>query len=940
MFSFLKTETEIPRKEDGTREYRPKQWLHNYGPPGGGSPPTVKRIEDMYYVPPSFTNLLPWVDYEEQTGTFVLADGRGLGVLFELQAAGCEARPEAWLMGLRDKIQGVLCSLPESDPPWILQFFVQDERLSGLADRIAGYANAEARDSTFAARWREVLAEHLDDIANPNGLFMDRIGGGRWRGRLRRVRATLSRPYPRTFSGPGTPEEEINDVAVRFAAGLQATGVSARRCDGEDLWNWMARWLNPSPVRMPGGIEELMQTFRYPGDPGPNRENRLFGFDFSTALMAGLPVAEPNRGGVWFFDGVAHRAMTLQEMLQPPGLGVFTLERRMGDNLFALFDRLPEHTALSLTVTLRPQDQVRQHLLKIERASFGENAEARLAGEDARTAQLEIAKGNKLFPVQTVFMLRGRDLDDWDANEDDLFARIRAADALFNANNLKFINERDDLVGLDVYVRSLPMGFDWEFDRRHTRRSRLTFSRHIANLSPLFGRSTGTGNPGLLFYNRGGEPVLFDPLTDRKSNAHGLVLGPPGSGKSALLNYVLMQMMAIHRPRLFIIEKGGSFGLLGQFFASQGISVNSVVMKPNADVSLPPFANAIKLLEPRRHQNSGTEPSTPWNDDDAEVFNEDDEARDILGEMEISARLMITGGDPKEDERMTRADRLVIRRSIIEGAERAKRMGRNHVLTEDVMEALKALAEQADTGERRKARIYDMADALALFCSPGSLEARFFNRPGLPWPETDVTIFEMGVLATEGYEDKLNVAFVGLMNHIHALVERCQYEHRPTMVVVDEAHIITTNPLLAPYMIKIGKMWRKLGAWLWLATQNMGDFPDAAKRLLNMMEWWLCMSMPAEEVEQIARFRDLSTEERALLLAAGKEPGKYTEGVVLTPQIKALFRNVPPALALALAQTEQHEKADRAELMRRHGCTELDAALMIADRIAASRRAE
>ena len=73
--------------------------------------------------------------------------------------------------------------------------------------------------------------------------------------------------------------------------------------------------------------------------------------------------------------------------------------------------------------------------------------------------------------------------------------------------------------------------------------------------------------------------------------------------------------------------------------------------------------------------------------------------------------------------------------------------------------------------------------------------------------------------------------------------------------------------------------------------------------------------------------------------ALGKEK-KAAEGVVLTPQIKALFRNVPPALALALAQTEQHEKADRAELMRRHGCTELDAALMIADRIAASRRAE
>ena len=47
------------------------------------------------------------------------------------------------------------------------------------------------------------------------------------------------------------------------------------------------------------------------------------------------------------------------------------------------------------------------------------------------------------------------------------------------------------------------------------------------------------------------------------------------------------------------------------------------------------------------------------------------------------------------------------------------------------------------------------------------------------------------------------------------------------------------------------------------------DFPDSAKRMLNMMEWWKCMSMPPEEAEQIARFRDLSEEERALLLAAG-----------------------------------------------------------------------
>jgi conjugative transfer ATPase len=932
------------------REYKPKQWCHPYSRHGEGGPPTQRRVEDMYYQPPSFTNLLPWLDYDPEPGVFLLADGRGLGVLFELRPAGCEARPEVWLEDFRDKLQGVLCSLPEADPPWILQLFVQDEPLRGLLDRIAAYGRADARETEFATAWQAILGEHLDDIGRPEGLFADRVGGGRWRGRVRRVRATLTRFYPNPYPG-GDPDHEVNDVAERFTGGLEAAGIGVRRCGGEDLWDWLVRWFNPAPPHWPGGFEEKRATgcFDYPGDRGrraPPGELEPFGYDFSGALLGGLPVAEPHRGGVWFFDGIAHRAVALREWRRAPVLGAFTLERRLGDHVYALFDRMPEDTVLSLTVTLRPQDQVREHLLRIERASFGENAQARLAAEEARAAQTAIAQGNKLFPVQTVFCVRGRNMggrwDPWDANEDDLFVRIRAAEALLGTAGGTPIHESDDLVGLDTYLQALPMGYDPRLDRKYLHRSRLTFSRQIADLSPLFGRSTGTGNPGIVFYNRGGEPLLFDPLADRKSNAHALVLGPPGSGKSALLNYVLMQMMAVHRPRVFIIEKGGSFSLLGQYFARLGLSVNVVTMKPGADVSLPPFAEAPKLLDTRRRRFQDPDAGHPWDLDEDPAREADDggedDARDLLGEMEIAARLMITGGDPREDDRLTRADRMIIRQAILAGAARAGEKGRDHALTEDVMEALKGLATGAGLNARRRERIADMADALSLFCSPGSLEAHFFNRPGHPWPEVDVTLFEMGVLAGEGYEDKLNVAFVGLMNHIHALVERCQYERRPTLVVVDEAHLITTNPLLAPFLIKIGKMWRKLGAWLWLATQNMGDFPDAAKRLLNMMEWWLCLSMPVDEVEQIARFRELTAEERALLLAAGKEPGKYTEGVLLTPALKALFRNVPPALALALAMTEQDEKAERADLMRERGCTELEAALIVAERLAAARR--
>ncbi|MCP4307822.1 MAG: hypothetical protein GY788_23695 [bacterium] len=228
-----------------------------------------------------------------------------------------------------------------------------------------------------------------------------------------------------------------------------------------------------------------------------------------------------------------------------------------------------------------------------------------------------------------------------------------------------------------------------------------------------------------------------------------------------------------------------------------------------------------------------------------------------------------------------------------------------------------------------------MADGLALFCS--GLAGQFFNRPGTTWPDTDITILDLGLLAREGYEDQLTVAYIGLMNHINDLVERLQHDARPTLVVTDEGHIITTNPLLAPYVVKITKMWRKLGCWFWIATQNLEDFPDASKRMLNMIEWWLCLTMPKEEVDQIARFKALTAETRNMLLSARKEPGKYTEGVVLSDNLNTLFRSVPPALSLALAMTEKDEKAERFQIMRETKCTELEAAYVVAERSEAHR---
>ncbi|MFC1560500.1 conjugative transfer ATPase [Pseudomonadota bacterium] len=890
------------------------------------TPVTTRQVKQLYERPSSFTDLLPWREYNPASRTFLLEDGISVGALFEITPAGTEARTPEFMVQLRDAIQTALTdAIPEEDEsPWILQVYVQDEpSLQGFQKTVSNYAQPSARDTDYTQHFQQTMSDHLAQISRPGGLFEDTaVTGTHWRGQIRRVRATLYRRLKTSGRLPPAieVEEALNDVATKWVASLASAGIRVRRGTGRDLYEWLLKWFNPKPEITDGDPDRLLEIAPYPGD-----DDLPFGHDLGERLTLTMPRSK-NASATWWFDDLPHTHVTIQGLRRVPEVGHMTAERQASDHVFSLFDRFPEHTVMVLTLTVRPQDFTRNHIAQVKRASVGDSAEAGLTREDAEAVEREMAKGNKLYPLAIGFYLRGDDLK-------ALRANVNQLNAILLPNGLQPILREADLLALDSYMRNLPMAYDVSLEKSR-RRSRLVFSSHTANLMPLYGRSKGTGHPGLVFFNRGAEPFVFDPLhrSDRKKNAHMLILGPTGAGKSAMLVYLLQQMAAMYRPRIFIIEAGGSFALLGQQFRAHGLVVNQVTLNPNTDVSLPPFADALRVLQKERRRGLCEDPDVLAADDE---FDEEGTGRDILGEMEIAARIMITGGDEREDARMTRADRLLIRNAIFLAAKTVTEAGRDQVLTGDVVAALHNIGHDESLPDHRRNRGIEMGDGMALFCS--GLAGHFFNRPGIPWPQADITILEMGILAREGYEDQLTVAYISMMSHINDLVERHQHDERPTLVVTDEGHIITTNPLLARYVVKITKMWRKLGAWFWIATQNLEDFPDASRKMLNMMEWWLCLVMPKEEVEQIARFKDLTEIQRNLLLSARKEPGKYVEGVVLSDNLEALFRNVPPPLSLALAMTEKYEKAERADIMREQNCSELEAVHIMAAQIAQKR---
>ena len=898
-------------------------------------PATRANEQSLYAAPPSFVDLLPWVEYLPDSQSLLLDDGQSVAAFFELSAVGTEGREADWLCTVRDALENALQdSFDELDQqPWVVQFYAQDETdWDEYLHELRAYMQPRAQGTAFSEFYWRCLQHHLQAVAKPGGLFEDTaVSHLPWRGQCRRTRLVVYRRTTSTSSRRGlSAEAALTAVCERLLGGLANAGVHARRLGAAAIHAWLLRWFNPNPDWLGTDAQAQRRFYQLadlPQGPAADELELASGTDFAQRLFFRQPRSD-RQHGVWWFDAQPHRVITLDRLRNPPGIGHLTGETaKGGDALNAVFDQLPEDTVLCLTLAITPQDRLEAQLNHLSHKAVGDTLDSQQTREDVEQARSLIGRAHKLYRGALAFYLRGRDLPELDARG------LQLVNALLNAG-LQPVREEDEVAPLNSYLRWLPCVFDPEQDKRQWY-TQLMFAQHAANLAPVWGRSEGTGHPGITLFNRGGGLITFDPLNrlDRQMNAHLFLFGPTGSGKSATLNNLLNQITAIYRPRLFIVEAGNSFGLFADFAQRLGLSVHRLKLAPGAGVSLAPFADARRLVDSPSQVK--TLDADALDEEDSDAAHEDE--RDVLGELEITARLMITGGEDKEEQRLTRADRSLIRQSILDAAHHCASQQRT-VLSEDVRDALRATGQDVALPDSRRIRLLEMADAMDLFCQ-GS-DGELFNRDGTSWPEADVTLVDLATYAREGYNAQLSIAYISLINAVNTLAERDQMLGRPIINVTDEGHIITKNPRLAPYVVKITKMWRKLGAWFWLATQNLDDLPKAAEPMLNMIEWWICLSMPPDEVEKIARFRALTPAQKALMRSARKEAGKFTEGVILSKSMEVLFRAVPPSLYLAMAMTESEEKHQRHQLMQAHGIDELEAAFRVAAQLDGGRGIE
>jgi len=657
----------------------------------------IKEIKKNYKLPSSLLAYLPWVEFDDESQSVLLQDTT-VGAAFELSLVPSEAKTDRYLANLRDGLQGIFQdTFPhyrDEESPWIVQFYVQDEHsMAYLYHAIADYIQPTATDSPFKDTYLALMKSYSTWLTKSGGIFYDdKVTDSAFHGGQRKVRVVFYRQYHKKMAlrRGRSALQDLNQVATRFMAKLKGVGIEATRLNGHAFRDWLIRWFNPAPRITQGNTDQLLALLPYP----KQHEAQPFGYDFAEQLFYSVPKSSEN-DGVWYFDGLPHRYVTVQHLTKVPDVGHLTRDRAFGHFRYGLFDKFPEGTTFVMTVVIQSQAVVKNHLDRIEEsARKSHTTAATVTFEECQIAKTAIEKSNFLFPTTMGVYLRGHDLADLAEKETDL-------ESLLINNGLRVLKGDHDLVPIHSYLNQLPFCYHYAFDKQHLYRSGYVFGKQLANLLPLYGRERGTGHPLLQFLNRGGESFTIDPFNpdDKDQNSHLLLLGSTGAGKSATSTDLLIKTMGTYRPYLVMVDAGNSFHLLKDYFGDQGLSVHHVAVTLNNPPILNPFVMSANMLEQIDDMNTTlSEPALTKLENrleadfeaanhhavaDTDADNETaknnqadhDVQRDYMGEMALAAQLMITGGEKKEQENLTRQDRMLILEALIRAARSAKAQG-------------------------------------------------------------------------------------------------------------------------------------------------------------------------------------------------------------------------------------------------------------------------
>ena len=374
---------------------------------------------------------------------------------------------------------------------------------------------------------------------------------------------------------------------------------------------------------------------------------------------------------------------------------------------------------------------------------------------------------------------------------------------IFNSHDAKII--REGYGQLPVWFARLP-------GQPRSQQIRTVFgsSGLAACLAPIFGppaaedHSKHLNKPALAtFETRWNTPCHYD-LFDGDVG-HTLVLGSTGSGKSFLLNFLLISSLQ-YDPRILVLDLGGSYRWLTRFLGG-----NYLELSPQGQsLQLNPF-------------------SLPDNERSYQF---------LAGWVSRLLRLggyNTTGDDPTE--------------------------------IHDRIKDLYALAPERRTLDALAQTLpSSMWPGFARWHGSGAWASFFGSSKTESDLPTDKNWQVIDLAGAAEHQDLCEAALFYLLERLRLDIESPQHRDRLKIMIVDEAWRFLKDPAALGYLAEAAKTWRKHNAALILATQSAADITGTAgaEVLLESLPTKLLLSNPNLPESTATSFR-LNSEEAELI---------------------------------------------------------------------------
>lgn len=964
----------------------------------------------------SIGKYMPYMSYIKERGIFEFDDGVNCAMVFDVKPIATEGRSKEYLRTIAGQVIRCFSSsfreFDESEGEWILQQYRwKDSDLESMADEAYEYADAFAKESPLAeAVLKGMVKKHYNACAKENGLFVDDIVTKQpFIGGIERTKIVIYRKL-----GPAALKRkrrtdtaaEIERVAKSVRQSLNSIGVELVQNTDFDFFYWLIKFFNEKPNNV--------STKEYFGKIVPTADSAGMLPENSPAHIFLSPPRYESEENIYSIGDTHHKFVRVNGLNGMSNIGHLTGEQTSAQSASCLTDQMPAGTMACMTTVFTSRDAM-QGIMNRQGALSKSNLNPENKKMRENLAYHEEFLGDKdIRPTMTSlgFYVRGK-------TRDELDDRVGQVTTCLVNERLVPIQEKSyiDPLAANAFIYNLPMCFDATIP--NAKKCLFPLYLHdVANFSFIYGREVGSGNPLLLMFNRSGSVLTKDILSskDRQANAHMLITGSTGAGKSATLVYLTLLMVAIKRPRLYIIEAGGSFRHVVEFFKEYGLTVNSkTIMPSDASIgyqcpNLSPFADLTLLVsdgvveltdhekqlanynknasEDRKQkyllgekeleatdipQENGiraladitakiddeiaahkaavaaeqkrltAEQGGTITREDRQAIDEalESEQKDRLGELELIAFSMITGGEQKEMDRYFQSDKWYLRLALQNVGKAAYINDCTSDVAQVAEELYRLAADRSNVRllEAQRERLMEMAAALGNYTSgfAGDLLNKAPANEEEIFPDVDVTVIDLGTLAKPGQEVLLGIVYVSLLQRLNGLAERYQMTGRLMIKITDECHLVTKNVLTALYIVKVIKLWRKLNGFAWMATQNLNDFPGEAEKMLSMMEWIMMLLPNQKELTLLEALKPLSDEQKEMALSAKRQPKAYTEGCLFGANFDALFRVVQPSESLAMAGTDGEEKHEIELLSKQYNCSHFHAAMIKAAKLDVAR---